>query len=609
MKPDFSSFAALTGFRCSALALAVSLACLAPSAHALRIGGAEVRSAIGQPLDLVVPLSAEGDASFQPECVRVLRDSSSDGIPGPGLTRLEVEPRGSDYLVRVRSLHPVNEPAIKLVLEAGCAQHLRRDFVLLLDPPREAMREVSRVPAPPELPLVLGEPALASARGEPLRLRVPVTGREASTLDPACVAVTVSPGGQGQALVRRIGNSTSLLVSTSLPIEQARIALSIQAGCVAPVVRDYSLLLAQPSLPRVSGGEEGAIRPATPRKKPRPAVAQAPAALETPAAVSPSAQAAPGKASAAELRGGRSAPAGDRLILAEAPPAASAEGKAAEPSAPDSRSLSEREAAINAQLEALNKEMAELRSELAAAQARNAELIKLQQQALSSQSTPSYAWVFATVAALALALGLLLAWRSRKPLEGGWADDAQPEIGPATRIGVPHRTVSGRPAAWAPAVAAGAGGAAVAVAAAPVRPEEHAQDDDQHAIHVTEFANTSQLIHDLYSDYIDPAAPMPAAPRPPEVAGPAVGGEWVPPAAPAADENGPLTKTQLAVDLDVGTLTPPTEVLGDWDDSLFLKPREDRPAQDKPAAAPLAPLDFELKFDLPAAGEDKAGGR
>ena len=50
MKPI--PFAArLTCFRSSALAVAVALACLAPAAHALRIGGAEVRSALGQHTD------------------------------------------------------------------------------------------------------------------------------------------------------------------------------------------------------------------------------------------------------------------------------------------------------------------------------------------------------------------------------------------------------------------------------------------------------------------------------------------------------------------------------------------------------------------------------
>ncbi|MEF9995747.1 MAG: hypothetical protein RR784_04095, partial [Burkholderiaceae bacterium] len=57
------------------------------------------------------------------------------------------------------------------------------------------------------------------------------------------------------------------------------------------------------------------------------------------------------------------------------------------------------------------------------------------------------------------------------------------------------------------------------------------------------------------------------------------------------------TKTQLAVDLDLGTQLQPTQVMDDWESALF------DPIKAKTASAAaegaLTPLNFELKFDLP----------
>ena len=69
----------------------------------------------------------------------------------------------------------------------------------------------------------------------------------------------------------------------------------------------------------------------------------------------------------------------------------------------------------------------------------------------------------------------------------------------------------------------------------------------------------------------------------------------------AGEEVSPPTKTQLAVDLDVGTQALPTQVLDDWDQELFLPARAPTSSAAAGAAGqpPLTPLDFELKFDLP----------
>lgn len=644
----------------SALSVAVALACLAPDAHALRVGSAEVRSQLGQPLDLVVPFSAEGDPAFQPECVRVL-PSGSDGIPGVGPTRLDVTQRGSDWSVRLRTAQPVFEPAVKVVLEVGCAQRVRRDFVLLLDPPLAPEgSQRALMGAPAELPLVLGEPVIASRRGEPLRMRVPVSGRDAAGLEGSCVSVSTNPANLGaRALVRPVRDGATLLISSDTPVDESRLGVSVQAGCGTPVVRDYALMLASPNLARESGVSTAELAPA-PRRRAAVATESSAAAPRAPAAAPKVTAAAPPPP--VPERAPKPA-AGDRLVLAApeaavtptAPTAVAANGPAGPATEAPAAAVglpAEREQQILAQLDTLTKEMQSLRAELAAAQARNQELQKAQifaQQ--SASSTPSYAWIFAGVATLALGFGLLLAWRSRRPVEGGWEEQDAP-VGPATRLGVRHdeeplvrTTALRRPVAPVPrneatdeksAAAVAAAWAAASIAepatAASARAVANTALDTQsapegEAIEVTEFANTGQLIQDLYTPFLSsdggrspapgesggpvaqplPVPPIPSAPQPLDAS---AGGESGVAARPAAmphrvdvdldamTELLAQQKTQIAVDLDVGTQVLPTQILDDWDQTLFQPPRDEAPRPAEPPA-PLVPLDFELKFDSP----------
>jgi hypothetical protein len=110
-----------------------------------------------------------------------------------------------------------------------------------------------------------------------------------------------------------------------------------------------------------------------------------------------------------------------------------------------------------------------------------------------------------------------------------------------------------------------------------------------------------------------PTPPIPAAPLPLEAATSSESDAAARPAAmphrvdvdlDAMTELLAGQKTQIAVDLDVGTQVLPTQILGDWDQTLFQPPRD---AADQPAAppAPLVPLDFELKFEAPDTPERK----
>lgn len=101
-------------------------------AAAFGLGEINVRSHLGQPLHATVAVlgaSAETTAA----CFSI--DASEDGIVPPPRAQLSVESSGERTLLHIRTLHSFNDPIAQFVLAADCEVRLRRDYVVLLDPP------------------------------------------------------------------------------------------------------------------------------------------------------------------------------------------------------------------------------------------------------------------------------------------------------------------------------------------------------------------------------------------------------------------------------------------------------------------------------------------
>ena len=120
--------------------LGIALLLLALNSNALTLGRLRGVALVGQPLDVLVqvPLAAEEDASgvcFSADVfyADVLQDASS--------VRVNVEPAGQDMglKARISSSALVNDPVVRVVLHAGCAQKISRRYVLLSDIPSETM--------------------------------------------------------------------------------------------------------------------------------------------------------------------------------------------------------------------------------------------------------------------------------------------------------------------------------------------------------------------------------------------------------------------------------------------------------------------------------------
>ena len=150
-----------------AAVLAASTAAATLPAAALGLGGVIEQSALGQPLRLVVQvLSAPGD-DLDNECFRIATaPREADGIPQIAYARVVLERTPSGAQLLIANGRPVNDPVVRVSVQAGCDQSIRRDYTLLMDPlpidPPQSVAD-SRAAAAPVGPAPVAAAAAASA--------------------------------------------------------------------------------------------------------------------------------------------------------------------------------------------------------------------------------------------------------------------------------------------------------------------------------------------------------------------------------------------------------------------------------------------------------------
>ncbi len=149
-----------------------ALAVTAASAAGLGSGGSA--AVLGQPLDYAVQVRLDAGEVLSPACVVAEVTTGDRRIP-PGLVRTVVEMTGPETArVRVITQTSIDEPVIGIHLSMGCPARISRRYVVMVDPPINAV--VATVPAHAATPAAAPEPdparapAAAPARAaEPLR--------------------------------------------------------------------------------------------------------------------------------------------------------------------------------------------------------------------------------------------------------------------------------------------------------------------------------------------------------------------------------------------------------------------------------------------------------
>ena len=159
-----------------AAAVAGILGALAPlSLAAVGLGPITQQSALGASLRVVVPVTLAAGEDVPSECFKLApAQRDADGIPQILFGRVAVERTPSGTQLVVTSARPVNDPVVRVTIQAGCEISMRREYTLFMDPPaietpvvaaESAPREAVAAPQPP--PAARGS---ARAAGTPARV-------------------------------------------------------------------------------------------------------------------------------------------------------------------------------------------------------------------------------------------------------------------------------------------------------------------------------------------------------------------------------------------------------------------------------------------------------
>ena len=121
---------------------ALVVANVIPSAFALSLGGEQVTSALGQPLRVVIPLLGSTADSLESRCFRMVTPARLDGLSSITQARIELQTNTNPPQLIIRSNRSIDDPVVRISIEAGCDAPIRRDYTILLDPPSVQPMEI-----------------------------------------------------------------------------------------------------------------------------------------------------------------------------------------------------------------------------------------------------------------------------------------------------------------------------------------------------------------------------------------------------------------------------------------------------------------------------------
>ena len=133
------------------LAAIAAAAAAASPALGVTLGEARVVSALGEPLDIRIPVATAQGEAIEGACFTLAREAVLDA-PRLATARLGLERSAQGATLRLRSSAPIEEPAFAFAIRVACpgaGGESRREYSVLLDPPRGAARAMASPPPPP----------------------------------------------------------------------------------------------------------------------------------------------------------------------------------------------------------------------------------------------------------------------------------------------------------------------------------------------------------------------------------------------------------------------------------------------------------------------------
>lgn len=144
------------------------------TAQAVGLGSARVQSALGQPLQVVIPLIGTVGPDLTSACIKARLESSDGAFMSSPNVALRRAGAGSVILLSTRAT--VNEPALTISVDLACGAVVHREFQVLLDP----VGNLPTLADAADLPLLDTAPVATSSRTE----NIPSTVGRARNLNP-----------------------------------------------------------------------------------------------------------------------------------------------------------------------------------------------------------------------------------------------------------------------------------------------------------------------------------------------------------------------------------------------------------------------------------------
>ena len=263
-----------------ALSLALGLAVVSPQADAAGLGRLNVTSGLGQPLRAELEVTSVGRDELPTLQVRMaplaaFRAANLDFNPALTNLRFALDKRpDGNYVVRISSAQPVNEPYLDLMVELTWSTgRVIREYTVLLDPPSlradapvvPPVAAASTPTAPSALPPVTRPsttPSAPSASAPSTAASTPPAAPAASTKPaPTAAAARPSSPSEGSYLVKS-GDTLGAIAGRNKPasvsLDQMLIAL-LRANPDAFVAKNVNRLKAGATLTFPSESEVAAI--------------------------------------------------------------------------------------------------------------------------------------------------------------------------------------------------------------------------------------------------------------------------------------------------------------------------------------------------------------
>jgi pilus assembly protein FimV len=107
------------------------------NAFAVALDAIAEQSLLGEPLRVVIPLVVRPDEAMGGDCVNIVpsRVSGNGGVPELRAARIALEQTAGSRRLVITTQRPVNDPAMRVTVQAGCEIAIRREYVILFDPP------------------------------------------------------------------------------------------------------------------------------------------------------------------------------------------------------------------------------------------------------------------------------------------------------------------------------------------------------------------------------------------------------------------------------------------------------------------------------------------